>query len=254
MTLARLPAVFLLALPACAPQAFRADVGAALVEVRGGVALQNSSGGLELGQVKNDLQGDLDVGDAKGSPYVRLEADWGRHRAQLYGFGYSSSGTGVLAADFGNIPAGATVSTELDYLNISGAWSYDVLRDERFRLAPGVKLGYYMLDVTARLAAPPGFEQVDTTTLAPQLFVEGEVVLGIVTLQADFAVMNADLGDARGRFLDTGAMAKVAVGEKVELLAGYRHTVLDVFGRADGRDFDADLDISGWFIGGGIRF
>ena len=34
----------------------------------------------------------------------------------------------------------------------------------------------------------------------------------------------------------------------------YRYVVLDAYGRATSRDFDADVDVEGLFFGAGIRF
>ena len=38
------------------------------------------------------------------------------------------------------------------------------------------------------------------------------------------------------------------------LKAGYRYILLDGYGQASSRDFDADIDLQGLYISGGIRF
>ena len=39
-----------------------------------------------------------------------------------------------------------------------------------------------------------------------------------------------------------------------KLPESYDGVLLDAYGVATGRDFDADLDIQGWFFGAGIKF
>lgn len=238
---------------ACAPHTIRADVGAAWVSMDGDVGLQNEAGTLALGANKHDLD-DMGLDDGDLSPFVHLQADWVGHRAQLYGYALSSSGSSVLVNAFGNIPAGSSVTSDLDYVDVSGVYSFDLLPSPDFRLAPGAHVGFYSLDITTRVAAPAGFEQVETTVFAPMPYLEAEAVFGPVTLHGDISFASADFGDADGRFFEVGAMARVAAGEKVEFLAGYRFTAIDVLGNADGRDFDADVRVTGWFLGGGIKF
>jgi hypothetical protein len=85
-------------------------------------------------------------------------------------------------------------------------------------------------------------------------FGEAECYLGPFTLGGNASVMSADLGDANGRYLDVEAIARWQASDDLEILAGYRYLVIDGFGRATDRDFDADIDLHGWFIGGGVRF
>ena len=116
----------------------------------------------------------------------------------------------------------------------------------------GGQLGFYSLDVSARSAT--GRESVTTEALVPAPFVEGELYFDGLTLGASCAVLAADLGDGDGRYLDFEAYSQFRLNEDVDLRAGYRHIVLDVDGVATTREFDADVDVQGFFVTAGIRF
>jgi hypothetical protein len=254
-SLLRLPAgaIALWLLAGCAPQMLRVDAGAAFIKVRGDVALQNSAGTLVLAQDRNDLQDDLGVSEQEVSPYLRAEAQWDRHRVVLSGFGYESSGSGVLANDYGDIPAGTSVASSMDFLAVTGSWSYDLVPSETWRLAPGVQLGYYLLDLSVSSQAP-AFESVSSDVLVPRPYVEGEVAFGRFSLTASLGLIYADFGDADGRYWDAEAMVRARLFEGLELLGGFRYLTMDAFGQAGDRDFDVDLEVAGWFVGGSIVF
>lgn len=238
----------------CTPSAFRADAGAAFMRVNGDIGLQNSMGGLVLHDNMNDVRSDLQAGETKASPYLRFEADWGPHRAKLSGFGHNSSGDGTLSGDFGDIPAGTPVESDLDFIDVTGSWSYDLLPDDDVRLAPGVQIAFYSLDVSARATSISAFENVDTSVLAPMPYIDAGIDFGYVSLQANFGVIAADLGDADGRYWDAEALVRLQPSEDFEFIGGFRYLLIDAHGRASSRDFDADLDVYGWFLGGGVRF
>lgn len=246
--------LLILPLAACAPTAFRADAGAIFAHMYGGTSLQNTGGTNSLSAVQNNLRSSLDVGQAQAQPYLRLESDWGPQRFRVHGFRYDESGSGPLGQDFGDLPAGTVADTSLEYISVVGSWSYDLMPTETFRLGPGVQLGYYSLDVTARSTSPAGFETVTADVLMPELFVEAGVDLGLVSADANLGFMSASLGDAKGNYVDGEVMVRVHPSRQFEAFVGYRFTVLDAMGQASGRDFDADVTIAGFLIGGGIKF
>ena len=241
-------------LAACAPHTFRADVGAAFARVEGQIGLQNSSGSLTLADNMNDLQDHLGVGDQDESPYVRLEADWGPSRFKVSTFGHNSTGSGTLAGAFGDIPAGTQVFTDFDFVDVTGSWSYDLMPTETFRIAPGVQLGYYSLDVITRAPSLSAFEQVDTDIIAPMPYLDAEVDLGWLTIGANGGIIAVNLSDADGRYWDAEGYVRANVLPHLELVGGVRYLLFDAHGEASNRDFDADIDVFGWFIGGGVRF
>ena len=239
---------------ACAPSAFRAHAGAAFVRVNGDMGLQNSGGGLTLNQNMNDLRDDLQSGETEATPYLRVEMDWGKQRFKVSGFGHSSAGSGTLGGDFGDIPSGSTVQSDTDFFNVTGSWSYDLMPSSLLRLAPGVQLGYYGLDVSTRSQALTAFEEVETDLIVPMPYLEAEVDLGYVAVQANVGIMSLDAGDADGRYWDAEALAILRPADGFELIGGFRYLLIDAHGTASSRDFDTDLDIFGFFLGGGISF
>jgi len=247
-----LPAALLLA--SCMPEAFRVDAGAAFTRVIGETGLQNSGGSLNLNANMNDLEDAFAVGDSEAAPYARAECDWGPHRFKLSGFGHNSSGTGTLTGAFGDLPAGTQVASDLEFFNVSGSWSFDLAPSSMLRLAPGVQVGYYAIDMKARATSNVAFEEVDTAVIAPMPYLEAGVDLEHVSFLVDAGLIAADIRDAAGRFWDVEALARVRAGATVEVLAGFRYLLIDAHGTATGRDFDADIEVVGWFIGGGVRF
>ena len=247
-----LPLVGVTALAACTPGFFRADAGAIYSQVKGSVGLQNSGGTLVIGNNMADLQDDLGVGDEQASPYVRLEADWGNHRVKVSGFRHQSSGSGTLQHPFGDLVAGSAVNSDLEFDDITASWSYDLMPTGPLRLGLGVQVGYYGVDLSVRSIG--GFETVTSDLIAPMPYVDGEVDVGIFSFGANAGALMADLHDATARYWDAEGYARMHIGPALEVLAGYRYLLIDAHGTADNRDFDADFEVTGWFLGGGIRF
>jgi hypothetical protein len=108
------------------------------------------------------------------------------------------------------------------------------------------------MDVAARSTA--GREAIDTSVLVPMPCAEVEGFFGPATVGANAGFMSADLGDGSGRYVDIEAYLKVRPLDGFDLLLGYRYVVLDAYGVASSRDFDADIEMQGVFVGGGIRF
>ncbi len=241
-------------LAACAPQAFRADVGAAFVRVQGELGLQNSGGSLTLASNMNDVKDQLGTGETDASPYVRFEADWGPHRIKLSGFSHNSTGGGTLVGAFGDLPGGTQVFTDLDFANVTASWSYDLMPTSMFRVAPGVQLGYYSLDLTTRAQTLSAFENVDTDAITPMPYLEAEIDLGRVSVGANAGVMSAHIRDATGRYWDAEAYVRGTPLDNLEIIGGLRYLLIDAHGNATGRDFDSDIDLFGWFIAGGVKF
>jgi hypothetical protein len=236
---------------ACTGSKYRVDVGPFFAKGSGRVALQNAGGTLS-GQYENDIGRNMGLDDTEASPYLRLQIDRDKHRFRLHGFGTDTDGSGTLLNDYGGIVAGSQVTTSMEFFTIAANWGYQVLRDEHYRLAVGAQAGYYSLDIAARSLA--GREQVETDVLVPMPFLEGELLFGTLTIGANAALMSADLGDANGRYLDVEGYVRWAAAPDFDFFSGYRYMVLDAFGRASSRDFDADVDLQGFFFGAGVRF
>ncbi len=219
--------------------------------VRGDIALANSVGFVPS---SNGIDGQLGLGDTEASPYLRLRTDIDKHRVRLHGFGFESNGSARLANAYGNIPGGSTVNTSLDFYGIAANYSFQILRDEHFRVAVGGALGYYALDVAATLSGGGGREEVETEALVPMPYIEAEAFIDDFTFGANLGIMSADLGDANGRYIDFETYADWRVADDFDVKLGYRFLLLDAYGEASSRDFDADVDVQGFYLTAGVRF
>lgn len=242
----------LVALASCTPQTFRVDVGAMLAQAGGKIALQDAGGTLNLGGEKNDIDADLGVGEIEASPYVRLEWEHENHRVRVHGFGFDSEGTGVLSNDFGGLVPGSNVTTSLRFFSAAASYGYECWGNEQFRLALGGQLGVYSMDVAARSGV--GREEIGMDVVVPMPFVEFETYLGGFTFGINGGIMAADLGDGDGTYADVEGYTRFQLTNEIDLFGGYRFIMMDGDATADGRDFEADVDVQGFYFGGGIRF
>lgn len=249
------------AFAACAGQTYRVDAGPMFVRARGEFALANSSQVMPPG---NSLDGNLGLGDNEASPYIGFRTDIDKHRVRLSGFYLDTEGSGTLGTGIGgpgpgpgntshgNITAGAVVQTSMDFFAITSNYSYEVWRRDYYRVALGAQLGFYSLDVTARTTG--GREEVTSEVIVPMPYLEAEAYWRDFTFGTNMGIMAVDLGDANGRYIDLEAYASWAINQSYDLKAGYRYILLDGYGRASSRDFDADVDVQGLYISGGVRF
>lgn len=237
---------------ACAGQTWQADVGPMFARMRGEIALQNTAGTVPASNSQNSLSGNMSLGDTEVSPYLRFETNVDKHRVRLSGFYVDAEGSGTLNGDFGDITSGTQVRTTLDFFGIDGTYGYQVLREQHYRVAVGGKLGFYSLDVAARSTGAR--EEVITEVIVPMPWVEAELMWEDLTLGANAGIMAGDLGDANGRYWDLEGYGKWQVTEQFDAQVGYRYLLLDGYGRASSRDFDADIDVQGLYISAGVRF
>ena len=237
---------------ACKGMTYRADAGPIFVRAGGDVALQNGAGTLNLGQERNDVDGNLGLGSTEAVPYIRVEANKEKHRWRLHGFGIDAEGSGTLDGDFGGLVGGSQVQTTMEFLAIDANWGYQLLRNEHWRLAVGAQIAFYALDVAARSTL--GRETVDTQGFVPMPFGEVETMWGSFTFGANAGIMAVDLGDAEGLWFDAEAYARWQLTPRFDVMGGVRYLLFDVEGRAEDRDFEADMDFQGLFLTAGIAF
>jgi hypothetical protein len=235
----------------CRGMKYNADVGPFFAVASGDVGVA-APGATPPSFALSDLDSDLGLGDTEVSPYVRLQTDIDRHRVRLHGFGVNAEGSGTLDTDYGGIVAGAQVETDMDFLAIGANYGFQLWSGPNYRIGVGAAANYYGLDVAARSSV--GRETVQTDVIVPMPFVEIEGMWRDFTLGANGAVMSADLGDASGRYLDIEAYLRWQMLTSFDLMAGYRYLVIDAYGSASGRDFDADVTIQGYFFTAGVRF
>ena len=75
-----------------------------------------------------------------------------------------------------------------------------------------------------------------------------------VAATLDVGFMDADLGDATGTYWDIEALLRFTPVSYLELFAGYRLATMEAAGVAGDRDFYADIELSGFLLGGGLTF
>ena len=256
-----LPILFLIAMTSCAGQTYRVDAGPMFVRARGELALANSSQVMPPG---NDLSDNLGLGDREVSPYIGFRTDVEKHRVRVNGFYLDTEGSGTLGdgingsapgagnTSHGNIAAGTVVQTTMDFFAIAANYSYEAWSDEAYRVALGAQLGYYSLDVSAKSTG--GREEVTSEVFVPMPYIEAEAFWKDFTFGTNMGIMAGKFGDGSGRYIDLESYASWAVNQSYDVKAGYRFILLDGYGRASSRDFDADVDLQGLYISGGIRF
>lgn len=246
--------LILLALPllaGCANAVYRLEAGAMIARADGELALQGSGAAFASGS-KNDVADDLGLGDSAPSAFGRLQADADKDRYRIQGFALNQDGEGQLSEAYGDIAAGEDVRSSLSFFALAANWNHVLLRTENLRLGAGAQAGYYRFDVAARTAT--NREETVAEALVPMPFVEAELKFGNLAFGANFAGMYADVGDARGRFLDGEAFARWTVSSEFQVFGGYRYILFDAAGTATDRQFDADVAIDGLFFGVGVRF
>lgn len=239
----------------CVGVGARAYVGFTQTEVEGDFALDSTSGGANLSSIKNDIENDFGITEASPSVWVKAEIeppDFGV--ISVSGFTYSEEGTGTLSNNFGDVPAGSNVTTDLTFDNAKVAWTYDMFDLEFFHVSPGLAVDLFAIDTRVSSTSPSAFEDVDSLAFVPMLYVRTGVNAAIVALDVEAGWMSIDLGDADGEYFDLEAMARLNIAPAVEIVAGYRWISIDGEGKAEGQRFAADLDMRGWYVGGGIAF
>ncbi len=223
------------------------------MSAKGDVALQNGANSLDLGQERNSLDA-LGTDDASPSAYVRAEADWGPHRVRVSGFGSTPSGDGTLANDFGDLADGTNVRSQLDYVNVSGAYTWDLVPTDLVRVGLGLQVGLHTFDLRVEDRTSIAFESLQASLMLPMPCIDAELDLGPFSLCANLGAFEIDMGDADGQYFDAEAFARWEPVLGLEFIGGWRSLSFDASGDAEGRAFDADFEIAGWFVAGGIAF
>jgi hypothetical protein len=241
-----------LTMVACAGQTYQGNVGPMFARARGEIALAGSANnGRSLGPA-NSIDNDMGLGQTEASPYIEFQTDIDKHRIRANGFYLDSDSSGQLSNAYGNIAPNTITQTSMQFFAIASNYSYEVLREDAYRVGLGGQLAFYSLDVSAR--SPGGREEVTTEVLVPMPYIEAEAYWQDFTVGASSAIMAGDFGDARGRYWDLEAFGTWHIDERYDLKIGYRYLLLDGNGRASERDFDADVNVQGMYITGGFRF
>jgi hypothetical protein len=229
------------------------QTGYAQMAVDGNIAL-SPTGGSGSPIIDQDFNSAFGLGDDQSSPYARVQLDLGVPVLTVSGFTFEENGSGTLNAQFGNITAGTDVDSKLRFSNLKAslAFQFDL---GPVAVAPGIAVDLFDLQLHIQDTAGFANEDIDVIAPVPLAFLRGEVDLAVVAAVAEIGYVDIpDLNGIAGRFWDAELTAEVRPAPMFHLFAGYRALHLDSHGTIDDQDFAANMDVSGWVAGGGIRF
>ena len=200
-----------------------------------------------------DLESGLGAG-TEDAPYLRGEFGLGPFVATVSAFHYDTTGTGTLDDGFGGLPQGTDVRSEIEILNIKSAITYDIVHVGPFRLAPGFCVDYTDVEFIVEPTGFTGLERLEVQVPAPLAYVQAELDFDWVAATVDFGAMRVNLDEVDGDYLDFEAMLRISPIDNLEIFGGYRILQVDGTGEVDSQDYNADVELSGWFVGGGLTF
>ncbi len=241
----------LLALPSCYQFEVSAQAAYAQLALDGDFGYQN---GATSAVVSQDIESAFGLGEDQGTPYGRLTFDTGVPIVTISGFLFEETGTGVLAADFGDIDAGVAVNTDFELTNAKASYALQI-RLGPVTLAPGVAADYIDLNVDVQDVFGAVRETAELSAPVPLAYLRAEVEIGPFAAVAEGGYMDIDIDDdVSTKLLDLEALVEFRPGDLLDFFVGYRHLALEANGLVDGDTFDADVTLSGFFVGGGLRF
>ena len=101
---------------------------------------------------------------------------------------------------------------------------------------------------------PKSGEDLATDGLLPMPYFEAEYFCGDFTFGAAGGIFAGHFGDSDGRYWDLESYGIWHFDRDFDMRAGYRYLVLDGDGRATSRDFDAAVDVQGFYVTFGYLF
>jgi hypothetical protein len=241
---------FVATLPACFGFGAQAQVGYAQLALDGDIGYVN---GTSSGSIQQDIESGFGLGDDQGSPYARAKLDFGVPNLSISVFNFEDDGEGTLNATFGNVPAGIPVRSDFELFNAKAAYAFEIGIGP-VSISPGIAVDYFDLAIDVRDAFGISSENVELNGPLPLAFLRGEVDLGIVSAVVEGGYITADIDDVEGEVLDLEAQLVLHPTDLIEIFVGYRSLELELDGEIDGDSFDTDIQISGFMVGGGIRF
>ena len=139
----------------CAPLAVTAEVGYARLAIAGDLSLTSSGGNANA----QDIGAAFGLGDGRDCPYGRVALDAGLPEFGVTAFLLRESGSGTLSETFGGIPAGTTVTSDLEIgvARCTGALGFDL---GPVHVAPGMMFDVFAIDFRAA-SSPGNREEVD---------------------------------------------------------------------------------------------
>jgi hypothetical protein len=237
-------------LAACAPIAVTTQVGYARLAVDGDLALADG----DADEAPQDLGPAFGLGDEQDAPYGRVAVDFGMPVVSASGLWLREVGNGVLSADFGGLPAGTPVTTDLEFgaFKLMGALELPV---GPLVVSPALMVDLIAIDFRAS-TSPGNREEIDEIVTVPMPALRLDWSPGAAfTVAVEGGFLDArGLADADPRFADLEAMLTWDLGRSGLLFAGYRWLFADAEAVSEAESIRIDVEVGGWYFGGGLRF
>lgn len=243
-----LAAVTLAALSSCSAPGFSVQAGYAQLSLDGDIGFATSGAA-----ISQDIESAFGLGDSQGTPFGRAVLDLGTPVLSASGFMFEDEGTGQLQADFGGIAASTQVRSDLQLTNVKGALAFQISLGP-VAISPGIAVDYFDLDIDVSDTFGAITESVEVAGPVPMGFLRAEAEFWKIGLVAEAGYMQIDIDDVTASLLDIEALIEIRPTALLDLFAGYRHLGLQVDGLIDGDAFDTDIMLSGFVVGGGVRF
>ncbi|MEO6597687.1 MAG: hypothetical protein ABIP94_23325 [Planctomycetota bacterium] len=242
-------------LAACAPIGVTAYAGYTQMALRGDIALTTGSGTTGNGAAapRQDFDSGFGLGDERGSPYLRAQVDFGVPVLTASGFWLRETGAGVLDDAFGGLAGATPVLSDLDLTLGKISCSFDIELGA-LKVSPGLAVDLFDLRFRVRDLSGNS-EEIDELLALPMLFVRTEGSFGGLGLIGEAGYLEIpNVSGNKARFFDLEAMVDWPILPLGSVFGGYRFIDLGANGDTNADSFEVDLQVRGWFIGGGLRF
>lgn len=201
-----------------------------------------------------DVESAFGLGDDNASLYLRAQGTLGPMTVTASGFRFSEEGSGTTVGTFGGIAGSATVDSDLNFANARASLGYDIGLGP-LRLSPGLALDLLDVKFEAREPITLAAESFDELLILPMLDLAAELELGGFLLGAEVGYLDLpEMDGTKVELLDAEAALRWDFDDNVSLFVGYRYLDLSGSGESDGDSLDMAMQVSGWMIGGAIRF
>ncbi len=187
----------------------------------------------------------------------RADADWGPFDAwvSLYNGDFGGRGVAEGQLDLGGviITAGDVVDSELELSFVDGGIVWDLIPGETVDL--GIGLGAASIDFDANIrSVTTGLEVgASESFTVPVLAARGAIAAGDFEISVVATGFGIDTGIDDVTFMDADAMAawRFLGGDTVSggLVIGYRYAMVEADFGSFGSDVEADLELSGPYLG-----
>jgi hypothetical protein len=203
-----------------------------------------------------DLASQFDLGNREYVPYLRADLNGARLDFALSGFRTRQSGRGTVTADFGQITAGSTVNSDLDFGLLHARLVVDAIDLKWLVLGAGLGAEYVDLKLDAREPVFALNESVAVRQALPLVVARGIVRPPALPfdLQLEVGGLTGHYQDVDGTLLDAEALLHWNVAGPFSLFGGYRYLGFRISGHTSSERFDGEVKLAGLLIGATLHF